>query len=62
MNLIAPSILSADYMNFERDLTMTKEMGAKWLHVDIMDGIFVPNITFGPGATSSTSAKPALTT
>ena len=49
MNLIAPSILSADYMNFERDLTMTKEMGAKWLHVDIMDGIFVPNITFGPG-------------
>ena len=49
MNMIAPSILSADYMNFERDLTMTKEMGAKWLHVDIMDGIFVPNITFGPG-------------
>ena len=49
MYIIAPSILSADYMNFERDLTMTKEMGAKWLHVDIMDGIFVPNITFGPG-------------
>ena len=49
MGIIAPSILSADYMNFERDLTMTKEMGAKWLHVDIMDGIFVPNITFGPG-------------
>ena len=47
MNLIAPSILSADYMNFERDLTMTKEMGAKWLHVDIMDGIFVPNISIG---------------
>ena len=49
MYIIAPSILSADYMNFERDLTMTKEMGAKWLHLDIMDGIFVPNITFGPG-------------
>ena len=49
MGIIAPSILSADYMNCERDLTMTKEMGAKWLHVDIMDGIFVPNITFGPG-------------
>ena len=49
MAILAPSILSADYMNFERDLTMTKEMGAKWLHVDIMDGIFVPNITFGPG-------------
>ena len=47
MNIIAPSILSADYMNFERDLTMTKEMGAKWLHVDIMDGHFVPNLSFG---------------
>ena len=47
MAIIAPSILSADYMNFERDLTMTKEMGAKWLHVDIMDGIFVPNISIG---------------
>ena len=49
MAILCPSILSADYMYFERDLTMTKEMGAKWLHVDIMDGIFVPNITFGPG-------------
>ena len=47
MGIIAPSILSADYMNFERDLTMTKEMGAKWLHVDIMDGQFVPNMSFG---------------
>lgn len=47
MAIVAPSILSADYMNMERDLTMTKEMGVKWLHVDIMDGIFVPNITFG---------------
>ncbi len=49
MAIVAPSILSADYMNMERDLTMTKEMGVKWLHVDIMDGIFVPNITFGYG-------------
>ena len=49
MAILAPSILSADYMNMERDLTMTKEMGVKWLHVDIMDGIFVPNITFGYG-------------
>ena len=53
MAILAPSILSADYMNFERDLTMTKEMGVKWLHVDIMDGIFVPNITFGPGVVKS---------
>ena len=53
MAILAPSILSADYMNMERDLTMTKEMGVKWLHVDIMDGIFVPNITFGYGFVKS---------
>ncbi len=49
MAILSPSILSADYMNMERDLTMTKQAGVKWLHVDIMDGIFVPNISFGPG-------------
>ena len=37
--IISPSILSCDYMNMERDFTMCKEMGAKWLHVDVMDGI-----------------------
>ncbi len=49
MAILSPSILSADYMNMERDLAMTKQAGVKWLHVDIMDGIFVPNISFGPG-------------
>jgi len=53
MAIISPSILASDYMNMERDFTMAKEMGAKWLHVDIMDGIFVPNITFGPGLVKS---------
>jgi ribulose-phosphate 3-epimerase len=46
-HLIAPSILSADFANLQRDIEMINNSDADWFHVDIMDGVFVPNISFG---------------
>lgn len=48
MKLLAPSILSADLSNLAKQINLVETSGADWIHCDIMDGHFVPNITFGP--------------
>ena len=45
--LISPSLLSANFINLKKDIEMINNSEADWLHLDIMDGVFVPNISFG---------------
>ena len=47
MAILSPSILAADLLNLGRDVKMIEDSGCKWVHVDVMDGIFVPNLSYG---------------